>query len=486
LLIKLDPRLELAATIIESSDDAIISRSLDGTITSWNPSAERLFGYRADEIVARSILTIIPPELHDEEAMILRRLCAGERIEHYETERMHKDGHRVPVSVAISLISDANGKAIGASEIARDVSGRRQKDEARFRLAAIVESSDDAIVGKDLNGIINSWNGGAERLFGYTESEIIGKSVLTLIPEHLQYEEPEILRRLTSNQRIDHYETQRITKSGQLVDVSLTISPVRDSRGRVIGASKVARDISERKRAQSILLESEKMAATGRMAATLAHEINNPLESLTNLAYLLANHPSLDAQARKYAQMMDAEISRTCHITRETLAFYRHNSTPSEVFVSELIENLLSLLEPRFTQRKVRLICDLEQSASVWGIASELKQVFMNLLLNAADAFDGNGEIRIRVRASTSGVHVSVSDNGFGIPEDIRRQIFEPFFSTKRNKGTGLGLWVSKGIIAKHQGQIRVRSKISGLHRGTLFTVVLPRSATLKDEATAA
>jgi len=312
------PRGYLAA-IVESSDDAILSKDLNGIVISWNSAAERLFGYQANEIVGQSVLTIIPEELHQEEPEILRRLCAGERIEHYETVRKHKDGHHVHVSVTISPIRDETGKVIGASKIARDISGRKAADELRFRLAAIVESSDDAIVGKNLNGIITSWNAAAERLFGYTEAEIIGRSVLTLIPQHLQFEEPEIMRRLQANERIEHLETQRISKSGKILDVSLTISPVRDSRGVVIGASKIARDISERKRAQAALIESEKAAARGRMANLLAHEINNPLEAVTNLAHLLVTDPSLGDTARKYAQLLEAEISRANEISRRIL-----------------------------------------------------------------------------------------------------------------------------------------------------------------------
>ncbi len=313
------PRGYLAA-IVESSDDAILSKDLNGTVTSWNAAAERLFGYTATEMVGQSVLTLIPQELQQQEPEILRKLCAGERIEHYETERKHQDGHHVQVSVMISPIRDEDGNGIGSSEIIRDIASRKAADELRFRLAAIVESSNDAIIGKDLNGIITSWNGAAERLFEYTESEIVGQSVLQLIPKDLQSEEPDILRKLKANQRIDHYETHRISKSGKVLDVSLTISPIRNSLGVVIGASKIARDISERKLAQAALNEAEKSAERGRMANALAHQINNPLEAMTNLAHLLAMDPSLGDAARKYAQMLEFEISRASDIARQILA----------------------------------------------------------------------------------------------------------------------------------------------------------------------
>src|SRR5581483_2504862 len=236
--------LRLAA-IVESSDDAIASKDLNGIITSWNPAAERIFGWKAQEIVGNSVLTIIPPELHHEEPAILDRLRRGIRIEHYETTRVRKDGRKIQVSLTISPIRDETGRVIGASKIARDITDRKKADEARFRLAAIVESSDDVIVSQDLNGIVNSWNAAAERLFGWKADEIIGKSILTIIPPELHHEEPGILARIAAGERIEHYDTERLRKDGSRVSVSLTISPVRDASGRIVGASKIARDISD-------------------------------------------------------------------------------------------------------------------------------------------------------------------------------------------------------------------------------------------------
>ena len=162
----------------------------------------------------------------------------------------------------------------------------KRSDESRFRLAAIVDSADDAIISKDLNGIVTSWNRGAQQMFGFTAEEMVGQSILRLIPDELQYEEDEILRKLRAGERVDHYETTRRKKNGERIDVSVTISPIRDGAGHVTGASKIARDISDRKKIERMLIQSEKLAATGRMAATIAHEINNPLESVMNLIFL--------------------------------------------------------------------------------------------------------------------------------------------------------------------------------------------------------
>ena len=250
-----------------------------------------MFGYAPEEIIGKSVLELIPPELRGEEPEILRKLAAGSRIEHYETRRVRKNGEIIHVSLTISPIKDTDGQVIGASKIARDIGERRQADEARSSLAAIVQSADDAIIGKDLNGVINSWNEAATRLFGYDAEEIIGKSILTLIPPELHSDEYEILARLRAGERIKHFETERLKKNGERVHVSLTISPVRDANDRVIGSSKIARDISDRKRAEAALIQSEKLAAIGRMSAAIAHEVNNTLEAITNLGYLLSTHP---------------------------------------------------------------------------------------------------------------------------------------------------------------------------------------------------
>jgi len=237
------------AAIVESSDDAIISKSLDGTVTSWNRAAERLYGWTAGEIIGRSVLTIVPQELHAEEHRILQRLREGERVEHFRTHRVAKDGHRVDVTLSISPIRDASGRVVGASEIARDVSLMRDAERTKAILAAVVQSSDDAIVSKDLNSIVMSWNPAAERMFGWTSEEMIGRSILTIIPPELRHEEDTILANMRAGRRMEHFETWRVAKDGHRVYVSLTVSPVRDITGRVVGASKIARDVTAQREA---------------------------------------------------------------------------------------------------------------------------------------------------------------------------------------------------------------------------------------------
>ena len=247
----------LLAAIVGSSDDAIITMSLEGIITSWNQSAERLFGHNAEEAIGRNITLIIPPDRSEDEAAILKRLKQGEHIEHFETVRMRKDGTTFDVSLTISPVKDAAGRVIGASRVSRDITRRKEAERTTGLLAAIVDCSDDAIISKNLDGVISSWNKSAERMFGYAAREAVGQHITLIIPAARREEEASILERLKRGERIDHFETLRVRKDGTPLDISLTISPVRDGEGRVIGASKVARDITEQKRAEQALRESK-------------------------------------------------------------------------------------------------------------------------------------------------------------------------------------------------------------------------------------
>ena len=278
------------AAIIESSDDAIIGKTLKSVITSWNKAAELMFGYTAAEAIGQLIYLIIPEGRRGEEAEILERLRRGERIEHFETVRRKKDGTLVDVSLTISPIKDAKGNVIGASKIARDITFRKGAERASARLAAIVQSSDDAIVSKTLDGIITSWNRAAEKMFGYTAEEAIGRQVYLIIPTERHDEEADILARLRRGEQIEHFETVRRKKDGTLIDVSLTISPIKDAQGNIVGASKIARDITAHKKASQQLEESlQTLEIINRVGQTISSELDlqNVVQTLTDAATAL-------------------------------------------------------------------------------------------------------------------------------------------------------------------------------------------------------
>jgi len=263
------------AAIVESSDDGIVGTDVSGTVTDWNKGAERLFGYLASEAIGKNISFLRVPDRAAEGQANLKRIMDGDVVKPYETICQRKDGTRVEISLTVSPIVDAEGQIVGASGIARDITERKRAQEAISRHSAIVASSEDAIISKNLEGIILGWNAGAENIFGYTEAEAVGQPITILIPPELLDQENKILEGLGAGERIKHYETIRITKAGKRIDVSLSISPIKDSTGRVVGASKIARDITDRKIAEALLRDAQDRLRTSeerlRMGQWAAH-----------------------------------------------------------------------------------------------------------------------------------------------------------------------------------------------------------------------
>jgi PAS domain S-box-containing protein len=476
-----DAALRLAA-IVESSDDAIVGKDLNGVVTNWNKAAERIFGYTAEEMIGRSITTIIPEDLQGDEPIILSKIRSGQRIEHFETERVRKDGRRIHVSLTVSPIRTEDGTIIGAAKIARDITHQKLSEHAADRLAAIVESSDDAIVGKDLTGIVTNWNKAAERIFGYKAEEIIGKPITTIIPIELQGDEPGILARIQAGERIEHFETVRVTKDGRRLHVSLTVSPIKDSKGKIVGAAKIARDITQQKKLEDALRTTERLASVGRLAATVAHEINNPLEAVTNFIYLANQQPELSEKLKRYLSSADQELRRVAHIAQQTLGFYKDNSHPAIVRIADAVRDVLTVYERKVSYKQLCVEQRVAPELKILTLAGELKQVLSNLIANAIDASREGGRIVIRARAAnnnatgSSGIYITIADTGVGIAARDQAHLFTPFFTTKKEVGTGLGLWITRDLLQKKGGNIRFRSR-DHKSSGTVMRIYLPAEA---------
>ena len=364
---------------------------------------------------------------------------------------------------------------------------------ASQRLAAIVESSYDAIVSKDLNGLITSWNRQAERLFGYTEKEMVGRPMLTIIPPELHRDEDMILSKIRSGQKIDHFETVRMTKSGERIEVSLSVSAVRDEQGNIVGAANITRDIRESKNIERTLRITEKLAAAGRLAATVAHEINNPLAAVTNLVYLAKRDlpPGADRVA-SHLNSAKKELDRVAHIAKQTLGFYRDTSSPVRLNIAQTLDDLLTLYERRLETRNIRILKKYDSSAELTALAGEIRQALSNLLSNSMDAMSAGGTLCVRVskthqwsNAQGPGVRITIADSGSGIAPEHRRNLFQPFFTTKSDVGTGLGLWITHSIVEKHGGTIQVRSKTGDKDHGTTFSIFLPLKTSITAEPSA-
>jgi PAS domain S-box-containing protein len=348
-------------------------------------------------------------------------------------------------------------------------------------LAAIVDSSDDAIISKDLKGKITSWNISAERLFGYRADEIIGQSILLLIPPELRDDEVQILAKIKAGERIDHFQTVRMKKNGERMEVSLTISPVKDEHGTIVGAAKILRDVTRQKKLEAIVHTSERLASVGRLAATVAHEINNPLEAVTNYVYLAKQQPDLPSKVKQYLDSADSALARIAHIAQQTLGFYRENFQPTRLVITEVIDDVLAIYERKFQYKGLHIDRRIQRDLVISGFEGELKQMISNLVTNAFDACQNGGKIIIASRSSRQfpsqqkGFCITVADNGLGISDRNKLNLFTPFFTTKKSLGTGLGLWVTKELLEKRGGRIRFRSRDSS-PSGTVMSVYIPEA----------
>jgi signal transduction histidine kinase len=298
-----------------------------------------------------------------------------------------------------------------------------------------------------------------------------------IIPPELQDDEPRILQQIKAGERIDHFETVRVAKDGRRIDVSLSISPVQN--GKIIGAAKIARDITRQKRTEEALRVTERLASVGRLAATVAHEINNPLEAITNYIYLAKLQPGLSDKVRRYLADADEELQRVAHIAQQTLGFYRDNSLPVKLGIPEAIQDVLTVYDRRFKYKELQVECNVEPGLTAWTLQGEFKQILSNLLANAIDASKDSGKIIIRAsssynfRSGQPGVRITVADCGSGISNEDKARLFSPFFTTKKEVGTGLGLWITKDLLEKNGGHIRFRSRDSN-PSGTVMSVYLP------------
>jgi len=416
-----------------------------------------------------------------------------------------KDGTYKPFLTRAVPMRDADGHISRWFGTNTDISGefevRQQIEESQVklqsaldasqRLAAIVESSDDAIVSKDLDGVVTSWNPCAERVFGYTAEEMIGKSIRTIIPPELFPDEDRIMSAIARGERTEHFETVRLRKDGGRSEVSLTLSPVYNESGAIVGVASISRDISQQKKVEKALHTSERLATVGRLAATIAHEINNPLEAVTNLVFL-AQGCMTHAEGKTFLEQAQQELARMALLTKQTLGFYRENKGARSLTLGELIMPLVSVFSARARNKQISIETDIRENPTLMGIPGEIRQLFANLLNNSIDAVSDRGRILIRVSSAyeyrggmRKGVRLTVCDNGPGIAQEVRKKLFEPFFTTKRDVGTGLGLWVSTTILRKHEGSIRLRSNVTPGKSWTVFSVFLPVEKSEKIETVA-
>ncbi len=499
----------LSSSLLEAIPDAIVAVEQDGTIVQVNSQTETLFGYQRGELVGQKIEILVPARFRIQhhahrasfaESPKIRRMGAG--LDLYGRRR---DGSEFAVEISLSPVSLGNGTLVLSA--IRDISDRKRIEQElrraheeldrkttqeigdyRARLASIIDSSADAIIGKELDGTITSWNRGAEGMYGYTAEEAIGKNISFLTSKDRPDEIPNILARISRGERIEHYESIRVTKDGRHLDVSLSISPIRDPGGKIVGASAIARDITDQRRAEDHLRHAQKMEAVGRLAGGVAHDFNNILGIVTACTELLRDRMDPDGDSAQYIGNIRKAVERGTSLTRQLLAFTRKSSLqPQLVDLNVRLKDVVKLIHPLMGDDVEITVVPRVASAVIEIDPGQLDQIVLNLAVNSRDAMPRGGKFILETaavdldeaftaqhRPMKEGPYVllAVSDTGIGMDQATVARVFEPFFTTKEvGKGTGLGLATVYGIVQQSGGHIWVYSEVGG---GTTFKIYLP------------
>ncbi len=337
----------------------------------------------------------------------------------------------------------------------------------------MLDLANDAILAMNLDGNITFWNRGAERLYGWTRQEVLGRSAHELLRSHFPVPLSEILAAVRSKGEW-RGEIIHTTKEGRKVAVASRWTPRLAPDGTLVGTFEINRDLTDEKKAQEHSRNAERLATLGRLAATVAHEINNPLDVLSNIFFLL-NEKALPESARELVRLGEAEVQCIAEITRATLRYSRATPQPSETALTEILDSVLAMYSGQIRSRRMVVEKRYRTEGKMVGRAGELRQVFANLIGNALDALPRGGQLRVSLTSLRGkGYLVAIADRGSGMSAEVREHIFEPFFTTKGASGTGLGLWIARDIVRSHGGSIRVRSYTTPGRSATVFLVRIP------------
>jgi PAS domain S-box-containing protein len=478
-------------TIFNQAAVGIAVTDLTGRFIQANQKFVQVFGYSMEELQQRTFLNLTHPSDLPAAQDSLRRLVSQDSADLVLEKRcIRKDGATIWSLSTITLVKDLAGHPQHLIGIVEDITERKLAEEAQARLVSVITSSDDAIISMTLDGVLLSWNGGAERMYGYTADEMIGRTTRALIPADRLGEEPAILERIRRGERIEHYETIRKRKDGEALNVSIAVSPIEDSRGRLIGASKITRDITQSKRIEDELRETDRRK--DEFLATLAHELRNPLAPIRQAALISESEAATEAQKRwshgvisrqvQHMSLLLDDLLDISRITRGTLDLRLEDTE-----LADILEAAVETARPIIDAKRHTFTIEApDESVQFMADPLRLAQILSNLLTNAAKYTDPEGQIQLRVACDRQDICFVVKDSGIGIPAEALKNIFEMFSQVKSAQdrsegGLGIGLSLTKGLVDLHGGTIEARSGGPGL--GSEFIVHLPRRKLKLNEA---
>ncbi len=469
--------------VVEAAPSAMLVVDGSGTIVFVNRQTEVLFGYLRDQLVGQPVGRLLPERLRTQHAEDVRRFFAAPSVRQMGAGRelfgQHADGSEVPVEIGLSPMQTAEGSVILASVI--DITERKRAIAAQERLASIVESSLDAIFSKTLDGIVTSWNRSAERLFGYSAAEVIGQHIMLLVPDRLADEEARILSSIRRNERVEPFTTRRRTKAGPEVDVSVTVSPIRNAANEVVGASSIVRDISEIVRRDAELRRSN--AELEQFAHIASHDLQEPLRMVANYTELLADRYKgrLDEKADTYIHYASDGARRMQQLVSDLLAYSRvglQQRPLTPVSVATVVENVSRSLQRLIVETGA--VIEGADLPTVMGDEVQLAQLFQNLIGNAIKfRSDATPHVVVRALRTADRWEFSVRDNGIGIDPRYAERVFQMFqrlHERGRYPGSGIGLSIARRIVERHGGTMWLESQP---HVGTTFHFTLPTVPTL-------
>ncbi|MCP4724613.1 MAG: PAS domain S-box protein [bacterium] len=469
-------------SVAEGTSDAVLVVDSDLMIRYWNKGAEEIYGYTEKEVLGKHLSIIVPDDLlfKGELKNLSEFVSKKGQIKNYQTSRITKDKRTLTVDITASVLKDDQGKKIGFSTVHHNLTEQlnlenNKRSREQF-LTNIVDNSVDAIIGLDLDDRILSWNKGAELIFGYKREEMLRQSFNILLPQDKENQDKIkfIQKALKKDGFIKNFEIKLYNSKGERLYTSLTRSYIREKGRKITGSATVIRDITEYKKLESQIGHSEKLSVIGQLAAGIAHEVGNPLTSISSLIQILVRTIK-DDKIIHDLDLIKNQTDRITKLIRDLVTFSQPTDTTYKATdINTMISNAVKILKYDKRAKKCKITTNFSSDIPVIDMPEDqISQVIINLLLNSLDSLaNGCGKIDITTYLSDDKINISIKDNGCGIPEPLREKIFEPFFTTKEiGKGTGLGLWISYSIINNLNGSISVDSE---LNAGTEFKIKIP------------